>query len=358
MEKYDLMNDFERAVEEFKKIEEVLTSAPLSAYINKKIEELSLFRQICDVDFNPTMDKEGKAIYDFPNDEEPLIWTIPSLGYVAADYMEPFSMQQAKIPIFCVQAARDWSYKYMKDRREDMVMRAGNSIAKALASYETEAAWKCVSSCATTTHSGMGMYVPRPANIYQLPGSHPASGYFSKELVNRLIVGSTRANKNLKEIWVSPEDMADIREWNSNDIDPVTRRSIFMAAGMGKIWGINLRVVDDLGVRGRFNVNGHSSEYGPLKCDEKGLYNNYDILHPNIMDQDGGLVIAGETQVYAFTDEISSVFKMPIPEPYKAIWDYHLMRRQKSGFFGWEYLGVGILAPDHIFMGVIDRYSP
>jgi hypothetical protein len=358
MEKNDLMNDFEKAAAEFVKIEELLTSKPLSDYINNKVQEKSLFRNVCEVDFNPTLNEEGQAVYDIEGDE-PVVWTMPSLGYVVSDHFDPWSItKKATLPIFSISAAKDWAYKHMKDRREDVIMQAGNSIAKALSDYEEEAGWKCVSSCTTTTFSGMGMYTPRPANIYQMSAGDPSSGYFSKELVNRLIVGSQRCGKTIKEIWVSPEDMADIREWSDTDVDPITRYSIFMAAGMSAIWGINLRVVESLGIRGKYNINGHTSQYGPLKCDEWGRYNDYGIVHPNVMDENGHLVIAGETQVYAFSDKISSVFKMPIPEPYKARWDYALIRRQRSGFYGWTYMGIGLLEPNHIFMGVIDRYSP
>jgi hypothetical protein len=358
MEKFELLNNFEKAAESFKKVEELTISGPLSDYINNWVQEESFFRDICDVNFEPELDDDGGAVYKIPGggDDDAFnpIWTLPSLSYIADTTVE--LKGTVSVPIFCVSAAQDWLYKYMKDKREDIIMRAGRKVAKALVEYEEEAGWRTIIPSVTSAFGGAGIVPPQPANIYQLPEGDPASGYFSKELINRLIVGAQRNGKNLTMLWISPEDMADIREYTDTDVDPITRRSIFMAAGLGSIWSIKFRVLNNLGVRGKYNIDGHTSKFGPLQANDKGSYNDYSIKHPNIIEENGTLQLAGETQVYAFASDIKDVFKLPIPEKFIARWDPMLTRRQRAGFYGWQYMGMALLARNSVYMGVVDRY--
>lgn len=339
-------------------------SIPLSNYINEYVAEKSLFRTICDVDLNPDMNESrNRAIYIKPDTEEPVIWSLPGLGYVADDYLDLLS-NKVEVPIYTIQAAKDWPYNYMD--REDTIIRAAEGVAGGIVKYEDLAGWKTIIPYTTTTFSGVDSYPVYLPNIYQLSAGDPASGYFSKELINRILVAAQRYRKNVQMLWVSPEDMADIREYTESDVDPQTRREIFQAAGRGSIWNIQLRMLNDLGVKGNANINSFDSNGGeeknffeaPFYFDKYGKLNDYQATHPNVVDEYGNLVNAGETQIYAFVEDMPSVFKMPIPEPYKARWDPNLIRRMKAGFFGWQKMGMCLLGQNNIYMGVIDRYVP
>jgi hypothetical protein len=190
-----------------------------------------------------------------------------------------------------------------------------------------------------------------------MPASDPASGYLSKELINRMLVGARRHNKTITHLLVSPEDLADIREWTDADVDPATRGEIFQAAGLGKIWNIQLVEVNDLGLRGRYNINDNSCKYGLVKGDTSNKYNDYPITHGNIVSDGFYLEMPGETQIYGLCSGIKDSFEMRVV-PYTAYLDITLLRRQKSGFFGWQEMGVMYLDAHNMLMGVIDRYSP
>jgi hypothetical protein len=355
MERFKMLNNFEKAAESFDKINDLLVSEPLSDYINKCVKEDSLFRTICSVDLDPELDREGSnALYELPINEVS-IWTLPGLGYVAKDSIE--LGEEAPIPLFSISAARDWPYKYMTSGREDIILRAGKSVAKMITDYEDEAGFRTIIPSVTTSFGGAGVLTPRPAHLYEMPAGDPAAGYFSKELINRMIVGAARSGQTLKTLWISPEDMADMREYTDRDVDPVTRREIFQAAGLGKVWGITFRVVPQLGVRGKFNIDGHTSK-GLITCNEIGRYNDYAVTHPNIRDENENLQVAGESQIYAFSADIEKIFVMPVAEKYTARWDYALTRRQRAGFYGWQRMGMGLLERNHIYMGIIDRYTP
>ena len=64
------------------------------------------------------------------------------------------------------------------------------------------------------------------------------AGYFSKELINKMIVTMKRAGHSLTCFYVFPEDVADIREWSDTDFDPVTKREIFQSSKAGVFWNM------------------------------------------------------------------------------------------------------------------------
>lgn len=164
--------------------------------------------------------------------------------------------------------------------------------------------------------------------------------------------------QKLTELLVSPEDLADIREWTDTDVDETTRREILKASGAGELWGITLTETSSLGILGKYNINDKSSEYGPFKGNTPlNQFNDYTVGHGNVVDQNGNLVIAGETQIYGLCEGYRDVLRMPL-KPYQAHYDWTLMRKRQTGFFGWQEIGMTCLDPRRLCMGVIDRYCP
>jgi hypothetical protein len=72
------------------------------------------------------------------------------------------------------------------------------------------------------------------------------AGYFSRELINKMIIIMKRTKHNLTDIFISPEDSSDVRAWEDDTIiDPTTRREILQAgelgAGeLGAVWNVTL----------------------------------------------------------------------------------------------------------------------
>jgi len=248
--------------------------------------------------------------------------------------------------------------KYWENKEDEILDRAIISVVQALAEYESEAGWRVIIPAVTTAFGGAGILPPRPAQVFELPPGDPAAGYFSKELVNRMIIGMKRNSQTLSQLMVSPEDLGDIREYTDTDVDPITRREIFKAGGKGAIWGIDLVESMDLGVRGKYNINDKTCKFGSFKgSDEKNNFNDYQITHGNLLDENGNLVIPGETQVYGFSEDHKMSLKMPIIK-FQAHWDPSLIRKQQIGFFGWMKMGMCCLDNRHMSAGVIDRFVP
>jgi hypothetical protein len=208
---------------------------------------------------------------------------------------------------------------------------------------------------ATSSFSGKGLLGSRPAPIYEIDPSSTGAGYLSKELINKMMVGFKRIGRTLTDLYVSPEDAADIREWTDTDIDPVTRREIFQAAGMGSIWNVSLHEVQHLGATGMYNINGSTSQFGKFLATAGEIYNSYTLDNPNVTSADGTIATLGETQILGFDLSVNDSLVMPIRKEYEAHDDPTLLRFQKQGFFGWAELGFACLDSRMIGMGVIDR---
>jgi hypothetical protein len=279
---------------------------------------------------------------------------LPGLSYVAQNFVEGIG-EEVYVPTFSISTAADWKITYARDSRIDIAQRAAAKAAMELANYEEECGWRVIMPAATSAFSGKGLLGSRPAPIYEISPSSQGAGYLSKELINKMIVGFKRIGRTLTDLYVSPEDAADIREWTDTDIDPVTRREIFQAGGMGSLWNVTLHEVQHLGATGLYNINGNAADYGKFKADGTGAYNGYTIDNPNVTAADGTITTLGETQVLGFDLTGNDSLVMPVRKEYEAHDDPTLLRRQKQGFFGWAELGFACLDSRMLGMGIIDR---
>ena len=326
-------------------------AAALTTPILQKIELESIMRNLFTVE---RLGPGAQAVYPIAEDFEIPVWLLPGLGYVAQNFIEGIG-EEVYIPTFSISTSADWKISYARDSRIDIVTRAATRAAKDLANYEEECGWRVIMPAATSGFSGKGLLGSRPAPIYEISPSAQGAGYLSKELINKMIVGFKRIGRTLTDLYVSPEDAADIREWTDTDIDPVTRREIFQASGMGKIWNVTLHEIQHLGATGLYNINGNSASYGKFKADSSGNYQGYSIDNGNITGADGTVTTLGETQVLGFDLTGNDSLVMPIRKEFEAYDDPTLLRVQKQGFFGWAELGFACLDSRMLGMGIIDR---
>lgn len=325
-------------------------AAALTTPILQKIELESIMRQLFSVE---RLGPGAQAMYPVAEDFEIPVWVLPGLGYMAQNFIEGIG-EDVYVPTFAINASGDWKVSYARDSRIDIPMRAANAAAKALADFEEECGWKVILPSACSAFSGKGLLGSRPAPIYEISPLATGAGYLSKELINKMIVGFKRVGRTLTDLFVSPEDAADIREWTDTDIDPITRREIFQAAGMGKIWNVTLHEIQHLGATGLYNINGASSSYGKFIA-PGNVYYSYTLDNPNVCAANGTVSTLGETQIYGFDMTVNDSLVMPIRKEYEAIDDPTLLRSQKQGFFGWEEIGYAVLDSRMLGMGVIDR---
>ena len=338
--------DTPEGAEAFKEFAQAITTPIL-----QKIELESIMRQLFNVEL---LGPGAQAVYPIADDFEIPVWVLPGLGYLAQNFIEGVG-EEVVVPTFSINASADWKLSYAREGRIDIAARAAARVAKDLANYEEECGWKVIVPAATSGFAGKGLLGPRSAPIYEVDAASVGAGYLSKELINKMMIGFKRLGRRLTHLYISPEDAADIREWTDTDIDPVTRREIFQAAGMGTIWGVQLVEVQHLGATGLYNLNHEDSGYGKFLLDNTDSYNSYTAANPNQTDANGEVDTLGETQVYGFDLVTDNTLVMPIKKEYEAHDDPTLHRHQKAGFYGWQEQGFACLDSRMLAMGVIDR---
>lgn len=295
----------------------------------------------------------AQAVYPVADDFDIPVWVLPGLGYAAQNFVEGMGAD-VYVPTFTINASADWKLTYAEEGRVDILDIVTNKIARSIAEYEEESAWKVIVPAGTTNFTATGLLASRSAPIYEVAAGSAGAGYLSKELINKMMVGMERVDRTLTDLFISPEDAADIREWSDTDIDPVTRREIWQAAGMGKVWNVTLHVMKHLGAVGKFNINDSTSSFGVF-LDSGGSYRNYTVTNGNVLDANGEVTTAGETQIWGFDTTVNDSLVMPIKERWRSYEDPTLLRHQKMGVFGWERIGMACLDSRMISMGVVDR---
>lgn len=326
-------------------------AAALTTPILQKIELDSIMRQLFAVE---RLAPGAQAVYPVAEDFEIPVWILPGLGYIAQNFIEGIG-EEVYVPTFSIATSADWKITYARDSRIDVAQKSAARAAKDLANFEEECGWRIIMPAATSSFSGKGLLGSRPAPIYEIQPGATGAGYLSKELINKMIVGFKRTGRKLTDLYISPEDAADIREWTDTDIDPVTRREIFQASGMGQVWNVRLNEVQHLGATGLYNINGYGSSYGKFIADSGNAYGAYTIENPNITNADGTINTLGETQILGFDLVTDNSLVMPIRKEFEAHDDPTLLRQQKQGFYGWAELGFACLDSRMLGMGVIDR---
>jgi hypothetical protein len=323
----------------------------LTVPILQEIRDASIMRQLFSVE---RLAPGAQAVYPVADDFEIPVFVLPGLGYIAQNFIEGVG-EEVYVPTFSISVAADWKVTYARDSRIDIPERAARNAARAIADYEEDSGWRVIVPGATTDFQGQGLLGSRNAPVFQVPAGSTGEKFLSKELINLMMVGMKRVRRSLTDLYISPEDAADIREWTDTQVDPVTRREIFTASGMGKIWNINLHEVYQLGATGRFNINQNGAGFGVFQVDGAGDFNDYNPTNENVVDATGNVTTAGETQVYGFDLAVNDSLVMPLRKEYEAHDDPTLLRQQKQGFFGWEEVGFALLDSRMVQLGVIDR---
>jgi hypothetical protein len=323
-------------------------AAALTVPILQEIRDASMVRQLFAVE---PLAPGAQASYPVADDFSVSVWTLPGLGYIAQQFLEGVG-EEIFVPTFSLDTSADWKVDYARDARVDIAERAARAAARAIIDKEEECGWRVIVPAATTNFAGKGLLGARNAPIYEITSGTGAK-FLSKELINLMLVGFKRTKRNLTDLYISPEDAADIREWTDTEVDPVTRREIFTAAGMGNIWKVALHEVYQLGATGKYNINS-TADWGIFGL-TGGSFNNYTPTVANVVTAAGAVTTPGETQVYGFDLSVNDSLVMPVRKEFSAIDDPTLLRYQKQGFYGWETIGFACLDSRMLGIGIIDR---
>lgn len=318
--------------------------------ILQEVRDMSLARQMFAVE---PLGPGAQASYPIADDFDAPVWVLPRVGAVPQNYIE-VAGEEVIVPIFKIATSFDWSLDYARDGRIDIAQRCMRNAARAIIDYEEESAWRLIVPSVTSAFPGKGLLKPRSAPIVQIAGS-ASSGFLSKELINSMMTKMKRTRRTLTDLYVSPEDMADIREWSESQVDELTRRDIFQAGGLSGLWGVRFHEVHQLGGEGIYNINSNASAGGIFRTGVGGQFNDYAPVNANVVDANLTITTPGETQIYGFDMSVNDSLVMPVKQELQMYDDPSLHRHQKQGFYAWQQYGIAVLDPRMMVMGVIDR---
>ena len=230
------------------------------------------------------------------------------------------------VPTYEIAASIDWTLRYARDARWDIVSRALQVLQSSFVKKTNDDAW----------HTILAAAVDRNILIYD---ADAAAGQFTKRLVSLLKTvvrrngggNSSSVNRGrLTDLYVSPEAIEDIRNWGVDQVDEVTRREIYQAddssAAITRIFSVNINDIDELG-QGQEYQNFFSNELS-------------------------GTLQASDTELVVGLDLSSSdAFVRPVREDVTVYEDDNLHRQRRAGFYGWAEHGFAVLDNRRVIVG-------
>lgn len=242
-------------------------------------------------------------------------YSIPTHGYIPQRRVEA---QEVMIPTFHVANSIDWLLTHAKNAGSWFIQEAMEIYEAGFTIKINNDAWALL----------LGTAYDRNVVVYDADAT---AGQFTKRLLSLTQTqmrrggggnsGSIRRSR-LTDVYLSPEGVEDIRNWNVDQIPESIRTQIYLAndnsGALMNIYGVQLHDMDEFGVG--------------------QAYQNY------YLNSLGGTLAAGDTELAVGLDlSRGGSFVMPMREQPQNFDDPILHREQKAGIYGWGEWGFGAL---------------
>jgi hypothetical protein len=267
-------------------------------------------------------------LYQTAQENDYVAYMIPSEGALP---QRTATGDAVTINTYDVGNAIDWPLKYAASARWNIVARAMEVLEAGFVKKMNTDGWRVIIAAG----AGRTDYSGGAPLVYD---SAATAGQFTKRLVSLMkttmtrLAGGNSATGNrgrLTDLYISPEALEDIREWDSDEVDDITRREIFTSTEdggpMARIYGVNLHPLDELGVGQEFQTYFATLSVSMGTSDEE-IVVGLDLSH-------------------------SDSFVMPIKRELAIFEDDMLHRRQKAGFYGWTEHGFAALDGRRALLG-------
>lgn len=253
-------------------------------------------------------------------------FTMPKQGRIPERHVEG---DELWVHTFRIANAIDWDMTYAENARFDVIARAIRVFEAGFVRKINSDGWRTILAAA----DGRGLIITA-GGAAAFTGSTivptPAAGQFTKELISRAKTAMMRGaggNGNsgrLTDVYLSAEAMEDIRAWNVDEIDEITRREIFVNKeyGLASIYGVVLHEMTEFG---------EGQEY------QQYLSTTLGATLPTV----GGTA----RKEWAVGLDLSTMdsFVMPIRKELQVYDDPGLYRQLRAGVFGYQDHGFGVL---------------
>lgn len=270
-----------------------------------------------------------------PGEEDDFIaFALPKQGRLPERHVEG---DELWVPTFEIGNSIDWSLKYAKEARFDVIMRAIRVYEAGFVRKINSDGWRTLLTAADGRGTVVTANGAAPFTGSSLTPA-AAAGQFTKELVSRMRTAMTRGaggNGNsgrLTDLYLSLEAMEDVRAWDVDEIDEFTRREIFVNReyGLASIYGV---------------VMHEMTEFGEGQ--------EYETLLTGTLDRAHQTVASVTLREFCIGLDLSTMdsFVQPIREELQTYEDPALYRERRAGIYGWMEHGFAVLDNRRVILG-------
>jgi len=284
------------------------------------------------------LDPSATAIFplDFfqiaDNQKQFTAFQIPSEGAIPHKVV---TGNELTVQTFDVGNAISWLLKYAQQARWNIVSRAMQVFEAGFVQKNNTDGWRTIITAGagrTDFNGGAPMVIDSAASV----------GQFTKRLVSLMKTTMTRlaggnsgsVNRGrLTDLYVSPEALEDIRDWDRTQVDDLTRREIFLGEKntdpsqlpLADIFGVRLHPIEELGVNQEFQKF-------------------FDTLGLSMGPSDEEIVVGLDLST-------QDSFVNPIKQELTIFEDPNLHRQRLAGFYGWLEHGFAVLNSARVLLG-------
>lgn len=253
---------------------------------------------------------------------EHVAYTNPGHGRIPESTVES---DYVMVPTYGITSSIDFLLKYARQANWNVIARAMELLEASFVAKINNDGW----------HTLLAAALDRNIMAYD---DDAAAGQFTKRLISLMKTimlrnsggNSVTSRGRLTDIYMSLEAIEDIRNWNVDQIDELTRKQIYDSADGGpaltRIAGVNLHDLYEFG--------------------DGQQYQNYFI------NDLSGTLNAGDVElVFGIDRSANDSFIMPVVGSLEIFEDETLHRSQRQGYYGWMNLGFAVLDGRRVIAG-------
>jgi len=155
-------------------------------------------------------------------------WLMPRMGAVPTNLVQ---LEEVTINTYEMVGDVEYKIRDAEQGRLNVIERAQQRLTDSIVQLEETDGWTVLEAAVTT------------GNTVSVSGE---SG-LTKPVINAGFQKmESRRDYKVTEIFVSSNRYANIRDWTSTTLDPVTQREIYVDAGLNSIWKANINVAYNL----------------------------------------------------------------------------------------------------------------
>lgn len=263
---------------------------------------------------------EAKFPFDFysPDNEGSYeAFVVPKEGAIPDRVIEG---DEIRVPTYKIANAISWSLDYARDARWDVVARAIEVFTNGFIRKLNDDGWHVILKAGV---EGTSTTVSDAA---------ASSGVFTKKLLLNIMTGIKRRtggrNARLTDLYLSPEALADIRNFDNTVLDDLTLRQLLVSGedSIPSIYGVRLHEMQELGESQEYQTYLTGTLGASMAASDGEFVVGLDLLHRD-------------------------AFVMPVREEMAMFDDPNLHRSAKAGVYGWMEVGFAALDTRRTILG-------